>query len=1146
MSNISILIVEDEGLVAEDLRVKLQQLGYTVAGSTGKGEEAVQMALRLRPQLILMDIQLEGPGDGIQAAEGIRAQYDVPVIYLTAHSDSATLAGAKTTGPSGYILKPFEMRDLATQIELALYKHQADRQVYEQREWLRVTLASIGDAVIATDIEGRITFMNSVAESLIGWKAGEVVHRPLSQVFRVVNEQTGQPVEDPAACVLREGRTVPLTNHSALVTREGRTVPIEDSAAPILDAAGEVLGVVLVFHDVTDKRRAEEALRASEMHHRILHETMRDGFVQVSMDGRLVEFNSVFQEMLGYPADELRALTWETLTPERWHTLESRLFREQILPRGYSDIYEKEYRCKDGKLLPVELRTVLLRDETDHPIGMWATVRDISERKAGEDALQAAEQRTSTILESVTDAFLALDRESRITFVNQAGIRMSGMRQEELIGRCLWDLLPGANALFSQYEKAVQTNMPVHFEEFCPAPLNLWVECHAYPSPQGMSAFIRDITAKKSMEETLGKERAKWETVVQNIDVGIIIADSAGTVLSMNPAALAMHGFKTTAEMFTRREAFIERFEMRSLDGKIIPPEDRPALRSLRGEYFSDMKMQVRDNLTGRHWIGSWSVSPVRNSLDEIFLLVFTVQDITERIKSEEALRQSEKKFRSLFDYNLDAVLLAVLDGSIKAANLSACKMFGYAEQEICGLRRADILDVDDPRLHNALRERQKKGAVGGCELTAIRKGGEKFPVEVDSVILPGEPLLSFVIIRDITTRKQAEASIHQMNKTLEQRVAERTEIAETRAKKLQALAVELIEAEERERRQIAHLLHDDLQQMLAAARMQLQSAPSFSKEPVLEYVAQILKESITKARRLSHELSPAVLHHSGLIAGIRWLAGRMKEQFGLNVHLQTESAPAVENTAIKLFLFRAVQELLFNAVKHAKVDQVRVALTESDRSDHHVVVTVSDQGCGFKLEEFRKGTKKPGFGLLSITERADYIGGRFEINTAPGEGSLFVLTVPLDAMDPYSPASQIPLARMDSHVNISVPPPEASSTRVLFVDDHRVMRQGLIKLVIGQPGIQVIGEAENGAQAVEQTRHLRPDMIIMDISMPEMDGIEAARRIKAELPEVRIIGLTMHDNNELREAMLQAGAEVTLSKTTSATELVKAIYGRH
>ena len=166
------------------------------------------------------------------------------------------------TGPFGYILKPFEERDLATQIELALYKHQADQQLRQQREWLRVTLTSIGDAVIATDAAAQVSFVNPVAEVLTGWKTEEAVGQPLQSVFRIISEQTGHPLADPVARALQEGHAVALANHAALVTKDSRTVPIEDSAAPILDAAGQVIGAVLVFHDVTEKRRAEEEIQS--------------------------------------------------------------------------------------------------------------------------------------------------------------------------------------------------------------------------------------------------------------------------------------------------------------------------------------------------------------------------------------------------------------------------------------------------------------------------------------------------------------------------------------------------------------------------------------------------------------------------------------------------------------------------------------------------------------------------------------------------------------------------------------------------------------------------------------------------------------------------------------------------------------------
>ena len=238
MSKPRILIVEDEAIVAADLSSKLNRLGYDVPGIADSGVNVAAMTEDLRPQLILMDIQLKGPVDGIQAAEMIRERFDVPVVYLTAHSDAATLQRAKRSGPFGYILKPFDERDLATQIELALYKHQAEREIHAHRELLRVTLTSIADGVIATDIQGCVTFFNPVAESLTGWHFHEVANQPLSAVFQIVNEKTGAPLEMPLTRVLQEGDTVAPPNHTVLLTRNGRRTPIENSAAPILNAEG--------------------------------------------------------------------------------------------------------------------------------------------------------------------------------------------------------------------------------------------------------------------------------------------------------------------------------------------------------------------------------------------------------------------------------------------------------------------------------------------------------------------------------------------------------------------------------------------------------------------------------------------------------------------------------------------------------------------------------------------------------------------------------------------------------------------------------------------------------------------------------------------------------------------------------------------
>jgi PAS domain S-box-containing protein len=259
-----ILIVEDEIIVALDLQDRLSDLGYEVTGVVDRGDGALALVATTLPDLVLMDIRLKGEMDGIAAAEQIRRRWRIPVVYLTAFSEDHTLQRAKVTEPFGYIIKPFEDREIQAAIEMALYKHQAEQRLRESERRYATTLTSIGDGVIATDSLGGVTFMNPVAERLTGWAQAEAHGRPLAEVFKIANEQTRQAVEDPVAKVLREGKTVGLANHTILFCQDGREIPIDDCAAPILDDFGQITGTVLVFQDVTERRRKEAELRRIE------------------------------------------------------------------------------------------------------------------------------------------------------------------------------------------------------------------------------------------------------------------------------------------------------------------------------------------------------------------------------------------------------------------------------------------------------------------------------------------------------------------------------------------------------------------------------------------------------------------------------------------------------------------------------------------------------------------------------------------------------------------------------------------------------------------------------------------------------------------------------------------------------------------
>jgi PAS domain S-box-containing protein len=269
--------VEDERIVARDLTNTLTDLGYTVVGSVATGEEAVQQACKHRPNLVLMDIRLAGTLDGVQAAEKIRSERDIPVIYLTAHSDDETLRRARDTGPFGYLVKPFKAPELRCAIEIALHKHEIDARLREREQWLATTLRSIGDGVIATDAKQRVTLLNPVAEALTGWKHEEALGRALGEIMELVTERRCEPVESPVARALRQKSVTTLQCDALLVDRNGATVPIDDSAAPIMSDRGEVLGGVIVFRDVSERRRTDEEIRRlnANLEHRVVERTQQ-------------------------------------------------------------------------------------------------------------------------------------------------------------------------------------------------------------------------------------------------------------------------------------------------------------------------------------------------------------------------------------------------------------------------------------------------------------------------------------------------------------------------------------------------------------------------------------------------------------------------------------------------------------------------------------------------------------------------------------------------------------------------------------------------------------------------------------------------------------------------------------------------------
>ncbi|MFB5650571.1 response regulator [Leptospira wolffii] len=254
MSSAKILIVEDEGLVAQDIRHRLEQMGYPSPVIASTGEDAVDKASRLSPDLILMDIILSrGYVDGVEAAEKIRAFLDVPIIFLTASSDATTLDRAKLTEPDGYILKPFQTRELQIAIELTLYKYELDREILRQDRLVLATLREMEEGVIATDESKRIFFLNPAAEKLTGWMESDAVGKPVSEIVKIHSLQTAGNEESEHLPAFDSEVRIP--SHGNLESKNGlNTEVITVNRSVVPSDREESIGNVLIIRKFGNRK----------------------------------------------------------------------------------------------------------------------------------------------------------------------------------------------------------------------------------------------------------------------------------------------------------------------------------------------------------------------------------------------------------------------------------------------------------------------------------------------------------------------------------------------------------------------------------------------------------------------------------------------------------------------------------------------------------------------------------------------------------------------------------------------------------------------------------------------------------------------------------------------------------------------------
>jgi len=390
----------------------------------------------------------------------------------------------------------------------------------------------------------------------------------------------------------------------------------------------------------------------------------------------------------------------------------------------------------------------------------------------------------------------------------------------------------------------------------------------------------------------------------------------------------------------------------------------------------------------------------------------------------------------------------------------------------------------------------------------------------------------------ELAARREAEQALTRANALLEEKVRQRTAIAERRASDLRQLTLELSEAEHRERKRLAKLLHDELQQLLVGARLILTALPETPPEEWQDHLAKVeklLRDCQDTSRDLTRELSPPVLQQGELADVITWLGDWFGETHGLDVSLELSDSIPHTPESLKVFLFHAVRELLFNVVKHSGTMEASVVLSFQRP---RLRIEVTDEGEEFDPAAVQQRLEQPeSFGLFNIKERIEALGGNLEMEKTSRGGACFRLVLPLCVEPEWfsQPVEEGPDDVRDDNG-------KSHGLRLLVVDDHKIVRDGFVSLLNRQSDMEVVAEAENGEQAIHRARALHPDVIVMDVNMPLIDGIEATRRIKSRQPKVVIVGLSLQEEESVARAMARAGANAYLSKNVPTEELLETI----
>jgi len=811
-----ILIVDDTKPNLVLLQNVLTDAGYKVR-TASNAESAFIFIQEKLPTLILLDVKMPGM-DGFEMCRILKAKKEtcnIPVLLLTAYEENGyTIIGLKA-GAADFIHKPFqgdellarvkthfEMRQIQLQLEdqnITLLneiaeRKKAEKELRKSEEHIRITFKSIGDGVITTDSEGKVRQMNLVAEQLTGWAEKEALGKLLEEVFPIINEDTRAVVEIPVRRALREGIVVGLANHTLLIAKDGSERPIADSGAPIRNKEGEILGVVLVFRDQSEERKAEFELRESEKRFKLLYENAPLSYQSLDTSARLVDVNPTWLATLGYSREEVIGRYFgDFMTPESAELIKERF--PAFVAVGEIHDFQFEMIKKDGTHFTVSYEGRIGKDELGHFKQTHCIFADITERKRAEEALAQEKVFVEAIFESIPGMLYVYDDKGTLIKHNKRHEEMTGYSDEELshMNSLSWydnkaDVVRVEAAINDVFTKGYgEVDAPMRIKNGEKPIMHFTGSLLIMDTKKYFVGVGIDITERKQAEEEVREIGTHFRNLA---DSGQVLIWTSGLDKKCNYFNIPWLNFTGRTLEQELGDGWVE---------GVYPDHIQHCIEIYVNAFDCREKFSMEYRL--RHASGEYrwiqhAGTPRYNSHGEFIGYIGHCLDINERklaeeelIKARENAEKNKHYYETIINNMGDPVFVKDGQSRLLLVNDAFCSIFNLSKTEIVGKTLAENVAPHEREIFLRIdKQVMADGLDTVNEESLTVRDGQTRTISTRKTRFIGNSGEKYLIgvIRDITERKQAEEELLKLKNELELLVEEKTKELKDRVAELE------------------------------------------------------------------------------------------------------------------------------------------------------------------------------------------------------------------------------------------------------------------------------------------------------------------------------------------------------------------------